>query len=138
MKTTTLYLMDGEMAKWNALSDDTKEGWTVQGETLASFESTDVLKVRAGMARFDSFPVLRDIVKKSAAGEKIDMITLHDMPEAVLPELCFTIGAVGMTALIAAMFAEMKTDEDIAAIAGMSALRHDILSTNASVTIPRR
>lgn len=138
MKTTTLYLTDAEMTKWNALPEERKDGWTVEAETLTSYESTDVLKVRAGMARFDSFPVLRDVVKNAAAGQKIDIDSLKGMPEAVLPELCFTIGAVGMTALIAAMFDQSKTDEDVAAIAGMSTLRHDILSTNASVTIPRR
>jgi hypothetical protein len=138
MKTTTLYLTDAEMKQWNALPDERRDGWTVEAEILTSYESADVLKVRAGMARFDTFPALRDVVKNSALGQKIDIDSLKGMPEAVLPELCFTIGAVGMSVLIAAMFAQMKTDEDIAAIAGMSTLRHDILSTNASVTIPRR
>lgn len=137
MKTTTLYLTPVEMERWSALPDGTRDGWTVVAETLTSYESADVLKVRAGMARFDTFPALRDVVKNAAAGQKIDFDSLKGMPEAALPELCFTIGAVGMTALIAAMFAQRRTDEDIAAIAGMSTLRHDILSTNASVTTPR-
>ena len=138
MKNTTLYLLDAEKEAWDALPDERKEGWTVESETLDSFESIDVLKVRAGMARFDTFPALRQIVKSAAAGQKIDLATLKGMPEAVMPELCVTLGAVGVTSVMSALFGMLKTDKDIAALAGFSSIRHDILKTNASVTVSRR
>ncbi len=138
MKNTTLYLLSGERVTWEALSDERKEGWTVKDETGTAFESADVLKIRAGMARFESFPELREVTKKVMAGEKPDLSILERMPEAILPELCFTIGARGVTALIAAQFKTLEKDDDIAALAGLTSIRHDILTTNASVTAPLR
>lgn len=136
MDRTTLALTDAETARWNALPAALKEGWTTERETGTAYESAVMLKVRAGMARFDSFPALRTVVAKAIAGEKPDVAALKGMPDAVLPELFFTIGAVGVTALIAAMFDHATTDEDVAALAGLTSVRRDILKVNETVTIP--
>lgn len=136
MKNTTLRLTDAEMKRWESLPAERTEGWEVEREDGVAYESPDVLKIRAGMARFDSFPALRAVVDAAMHGKKIDLAAVRDMPESVLPELCFTIGAVGMTVLIGALFAELASDEDVAAIAAMTSIRHDILTTNASVTAP--
>ena len=132
---TTLYLTPAESARFAAFSDALREGWTVEPETGTAYESLDVLKVRAGMARFDSYPALHDLVKNAADTGTLDPSFLARMPESVLPELCFTIGARGITALIAALFAMAADDADIEGIAGLSHIRRDILATNASITL---
>ena len=136
MQTHALYLTAAESEKVRRLPESLLEGWTIEEEAGTAYESADVLRVRAGMARFDTYPALRDMAKTVADGGTIDLGKLHDMPEAVLPELCFTIGARGITVLIAALIAEASTDEDVAAIAGLSSIRRDILRTNASITFP--
>lgn len=134
MTATALRLTNRETDAWNALPPALREGWTVEAEDGTAYESADVLKIRAGMARFDSYPALRDMVQALADGGAVDTSALGDMPESVLPELCFTVGARGVTALIAALLSAMSTDEDVAALAGLSSIRADILRTNASVT----
>lgn len=136
MQAHALYLTAAESEKVRRLPESLLEGWAIEEETGTAYESDDVLRIRAGMARFDTFPALRDMAKSAAAGEKIDFSTLRGMPEAALPELCFTIGARGITVLIAGLIANAKSDEDVAGIAGLSSIRRDILRTNASVTFP--
>lgn len=136
MQTHTLYLTAAESEKVRRLPETLLEGWTIEEETGTAYESADVLRVRAGMARFDTYPALRDMAKAVAEGETIDLSALRTMPEAVLPELCFTIGARGITVLLAGLIAEATTDEDVAGIAGLSSIRRDILRTNASITFP--
>lgn len=130
----TLILTPSEAEKIRTLPAALLEGWNIEHETGTAYESADVLKIRAGMARFDSFPPLRALVQDVAAKKAIDPSVLADMPESVLPELCFTIGAFGVTVLIAALIDSATTDDDLAGIEGLSKIRHDILETNASIS----
>ncbi len=136
MKTnTTLYLTADESAVFFALPESLREGWTVEVETGVAYEDVDVLKVRAGMARFETAPELREYIQKALRGEKVDPRAITDMPEHVLPEFFFTIGAVGVTLLLHTLLKQTATDEDVAGVAGFSHIRHDILQTNASITL---
>lgn len=136
MKTnTTLFLTVKESAAFAALPDALREGWMVEKEEGTAYEDMDVLKVRAGMARFETFPALREYVKGIASGGVIEPTTIKDLPESVLPELFFTIGARGVSALIAALLASCDDDGDVAGVAGLSHIRRDILNTNASITL---
>lgn len=136
MKTnTTLFLTEPEAAAFAALPEALREGWTVEPETGTAYEDADVLKVRAGMARFETFPALHEYVKQALSSGIVDPSTIKEIPESVLPELFFTIGARGVSALMAALFSECAQDDDVAGIAGLSHIRHDILQTNASITL---
>lgn len=136
MKTnTTLFLTEPEAAAFVALPESLREGWTVEPETGTAYEDADVLKVRAGMARFDSYPALREYVKESLRTGVVQPPAITELPESVLPELFFTIGAHGVRMLIAAMLSRCETDDDVAGIAGLSHIRRDILETNASITL---
>lgn len=132
---TTLYLTAAESAVFSSLPETLREGWTVEDENGTAYEDADVLKVRAGMARFDAFPDLRDFVQKAVRGEKIDPQTIKDIPQDALPELFFTIGAVGVTHMIRELLSACADDEDVEGVVGLSHIRRDILNTNASISI---
>jgi hypothetical protein len=135
MKTnTTLYLHADEAKAFAALPDALREGWTVEPETGTAYEDADVLRVRAGMARFDGHPELKRMAAQVLAGERLSDAQLKGIPEAILPELYFSIGASGIRILMKTLFPTIATDEDVAGFAGFSQLRHDILATNASIS----
>lgn len=136
MKTnTTLFLTEPEAIAFSALPESLREGWTVEPETGTAYEDADVLRVRAGMARFDSYPELKDIAKNVLAGQQPNSFVLGSIPESVLPELYFTIGATGVAILIRILLPNVKDDEDVSGLAGLTHIRHDILETNASITL---
>lgn len=135
MKTnTTLYLTADESAVFSALPESLREGWTVEPETGTAYEDDDVLKVRAGMARFDSYPELKGLAAQVASGTPLSPSQITKIPESVLPELYFTMGARGVGRLIAMLLRNVKTDEDVEGLAGLTHIRRDILNTNASIS----
>lgn len=133
--TNTLYLTAEEQSAFLALPEALREGWTVESETGTAYEDADVLKVRAGMARFETAPEMRAYVQESLKTGKIEPTTIKEIPESALPELFFTIGARGVSVLMKVMLQSTKGDEDVAGLAGLSHIRHDILHTNASITL---
>jgi hypothetical protein len=130
-----LYLTADEKKVFDRLSERLREGWVVEEETGTAYEDATVLKIRAGMARFESQPELHAFVKSAMDSGKVDPSTITTLHPSVLPELFFTIGAHGVTLLMATMLGQMQTDEDILALAGLSSIRHDILATNASISL---
>lgn len=132
---TTLYLTKAESAMFSALPDALREGWTVEEEKGTAYEDADVLKVRASMARFDAFPQLREFVRTVLKGESVDPRSIKDIPQDALPELFFTIGAVGVTHMLCELLPACTNDEDIEGVVGLSHIRRDILNTNASISI---
>lgn len=131
---TTLYLTVAESALFSGLSEALREGWTVELETGTAYESTDVLKVRAGMARFDSYPELKDLAAQVMAGTQLTAAQMEKIPESVLPELYFTMGARGVGRLIVMLLRNITSDEDVEGLAGLTHIRRDILQTNASIS----
>lgn len=131
---TTLYLTADESVVFSALSDALREGWTVEPETGTAYEDEDVLKVRAGMARFESYPELKGLAAQVASGTPLTAAQIAKIPESVLPELYFTMGARGVGRLIAMLVRNVHTDEDIQGLAGLTHIRRDILHTNASIS----
>lgn len=131
----TLYLTAVEREIFAALPKDVIAEWNLEPETGAAYETSDVLRVRAGMARFDSYPELLALTAQAAtSGKPIDAGVLAHVPESVLPELYFTIGACGLSAVIPVLLTQVKTDDDLEGVAGLSVARHDILRTNASIS----
>jgi hypothetical protein len=107
-------------------------GWNIQPETLKSFESDRQIWIRANMAEFKSAPELHELVTDVLAAKTINLKPIKNLPEELLPELLFTIGARGITQIIAALLLEPPTKELIESIAGFTHLRHDILEANAA------
>jgi len=131
----TLYLTEGEQQQFACLSESLREGWKMESETGTVYETPEELYVRATMARFDLHPELEAFVEAVRAGN-FDAEIPDDLSEDALQELCFTIGAQGMTSLMTVLFSRIQSDEDLQALASMSMVRHDILKTNADVRIP--
>jgi hypothetical protein len=130
---TTLFLTASERDRFEALPAMLREGWTVEEEMKPVFETDYELMIRASMADVSVYPELQTILDAARRGEKIDLSSLVEMPDSVIPEVLFAIGARGITVLMDELFANTSTDEDIQSLASFSTFRHDILRANASV-----
>lgn len=127
----TLYLTGEERKLFEALSDPLKEGWTVEEERSTAYETAEELAMRQKMASFAEFPQVAALAKQVEAGSALSALSLHDVPQEVLPELCFTIGAKGLSVLMASLLKEIQGDEDVEGLMGLSLLRHEMLLSNA-------
>ena len=129
-----LYLTKSEQATFQKLPDSVCEGWNVEPETGTAYENEAVLKMRARMANFDDFPGAKHVVKMASNAKKFDAEMLKGIEPQALYELCFTLGAVGITAMIQTILGDAKTDKDLYGIASFSLLRHELLATNSSIS----
>jgi len=130
----TLHLTDGEQKVFAALPEKLKEGWEVQEERSSAYESAEELSMRQQMVSFVEFPQVAALAKQVEAGSALSTLSLHDVPQEVLPELCFTIGAKGLSVLMASLLKEIRSDEDVEGLMGLSLLRHEMLLSN-TVTV---
>lgn len=128
-----LYLTKPEQDLFMKLPQKLREGWKVEVESGSAYESDAVLSMRGRMASFAEFPAVQALVDRMQKGEKPENLSLKDVPETVLPELCFTIGARGLSVFIGTLLKEVKSDGDIEGLAGLSLLRHEMLLANAPV-----
>lgn len=117
---------------FEALSDELKEGWTVEEERSTAYETSEELSMRQKMSSFDEFPQVASLAKQVADGSPLEKLSLQDVPQEVLPELCFVIGATGLSVLVATLLKEMKNDEDVEGLMGLSLLRHEMLLSNSA------
>ncbi|OGJ62752.1 hypothetical protein A3A67_03485 [Candidatus Peribacteria bacterium RIFCSPLOWO2_01_FULL_51_18] len=129
-----IYLNEAEKSLFDKLPESLKEGWQTEEEKGTAYESDEVLKMRRKMASFVDFP---QVIKVLVAVEKGETqgLSLVDIPEGILPELFFTIGARGLEVLIMRLLADAKTDGDLEGLAGLATCRHEILETNSSVSL---
>ncbi len=127
----TLILTAAERAVYDALPATLKADWKVQTESQTAYETDYQLMVRANMAELEPFPALKKIATDIRAGKQPDLTQVGQIPGEAIPELLFSIGARGITALIGHMLPRATRDEDIRAIAGFTFFRHDILKANA-------
>lgn len=132
----TLYLTKAEKVTFDSLSEKLTEGWQTEKEEGDAYESDDELSLRRKMASFKDISQVMALVDRLQKGEKLETLSLQDIPEAVLPELCFTIGARGLGVLMGLLLPEVKADADIEGLVGLSQLRHEMLLTNASFSLP--
>ena len=130
----TLYLTKDEQKAFEKLSAKLKEGWTVEGEAQTAYETPEELYIRANMADFSKFPQVQALVDAFQKGTPPEKLSMENMPEDVFPELCFTVGARGMTAFVRALLGDIKTDEDIQQLQSLAFLRHELLETNSSIS----
>lgn len=131
---TTVYLTADEATIFERLPSSVREGWTVEREEGTAYEDVEVLRIRAGMARFESYPALAAAAAGIVRTGTVDATLLRDMPEEMVPELCFTIGARGLSALVVSLLGNVQTDRDVQWLAGMTQIRHQMLETNASIS----
>ena len=127
---TTLYLTAEEKAVFDGLSDELKEGWSVEVEAIDYEETTMKQQVRFDVMNVQS-PGLQDFQEKAKAvstkeeietlASELDFSAFNDVD---ITELFYALGPFSIGELITRFLGEAKVDEDIQGILGMSALRH--------------
>lgn len=131
---TTLYLTADEQKRFQALPEGVKDGWVVEAETGDQYETKRQLEMRFYMSTLAKDPAVRKLFEEFQSGKDLDQLALPDLSESLASEFFFTIGARGLTLLMAQMFQEgLANDEDLEGVAGLSMIRHKILETNAAV-----
>ena len=132
--TNELHLMAKEKAVFEALPDSVQEGWSVIDETLDCFESERQIVMRYRLADFSAYPQVGVMVERIVNGESPADVSLNDLPDGVQKELYFTMGARGVNSLIQTLLPDVNSDDELAALAALSAARHELLEINASAT----
>lgn len=130
----TLILTADERKIFDTLPATLKEGWMVEEETGNAYETHEELSMRQRMASFEDFPQLQALAQQVTGNRPLAEISLQEVPPEILPEFCFTIGARGLSALIALALRQAKDDEDIEGLAGFTSLRHEMLIANTSAS----
>ncbi len=129
----TLYLTAAEKEAYDMLPEDIREGWEVVDETLDAYETDRQLMMRAHMSTMHKYKAMQEIAEKLKNGTPAEEIDLGGIPDEMLPDFYFTIGARGLRQMIAYSFQLCKDDEDIKGVASLTWIRHQLLESNASV-----
>jgi hypothetical protein len=124
----TLFLTPDEQTRFGTLPEALRQGRDVETETSTNLESDEQLEIRRQLASFKDDPTAIALADAIAAGKPAS--EWPEVPQAVLPELYFTIGARGVTAMINALLGEIADSEDIDLLAALTFIRHELLGTN--------
>lgn len=128
-----IFLNAEERKRFDALSAEFTKGFTVTDETSKAYETDYELVIRANMADLSTFPAFKQMFDDLRAGKKTDVGMIKEIPEEALPEVMFTIGARGIAMLMDEAFDHVESAKDMEGVAGLSVLRHDILTSNSQV-----
>lgn len=132
--SNTLFLTKDEQKVFSALPEALRSEWPVEAESLNSYESPDVLAMRAEISPLRHHPALQKALEALSKGESIDKIALPSLSERDIGEFFFCIGARGISTFLGAQLQSAKTDDDIRAVSHLSEVRHKLLETNASIS----
>lgn len=128
----TLFFTADEQALFTRLTSVTPADITVSEETSTAYETDEQLEIRAQIASFKDEPAAKGLAEAIAAGK--DASEWPDVPSEYLPELYFTIGARGLTAMIAVLLERATDEEDVRMLSALTTLRHEILANNESAS----
>jgi hypothetical protein len=136
----TLFLTPQEQAVFDALSDDLKEGWETEGETLTYDDTPQKRMIRLSLLRLHD-PVLlelRDRAEKAQSPEELANLLhdldLKDIDDGDLASLFFALGPVVLSQLISHLLGAVTNDKDIEGVTALTVIRHSILSSFRSVS----
>jgi len=131
----TLHLSQKEQELFNGLSEDFKEGWTIQPEALSYADTESKRAIRLSLLHLHT-PGLLDLqesVRKSKNKEEfqkaLEETDLSVITEGDLYELFFALGPEPMFPLVEYLFSKVETDEDMMVISAMTNLRHGLLES---------
>jgi len=127
---TTLYLTDEEKAVFNGLSNELKEGWTVENANIEYDETTQKQRIRFDVMN-NQDPALQKFqekIKEAKTKEEIETLAseldFSALNDVDLTEIFYALGPISIGILIERIIGEVESDEDIQGILGMSVLRH--------------
>ncbi|MBI1812354.1 hypothetical protein HY285_04440 [Candidatus Peregrinibacteria bacterium] len=127
-----LYLTKDEQKLFGKLPDSLREGWEVKEETYTRYESDAVLAMRMQMVRKEHAknPMINDLYAKLQGGASLETMQIPSLPDQMVQEFFFTIGARGAKMFIDALMHSLTKDEDIQALADLTETRHQLLLIN--------
>lgn len=129
-----MYLTATEEVLWQKLPASLREGWEVTEEAHIAYERPEELRMRAHIASFQKHPAVQALTQKLAGGASVEEVSLDDIPEDVLPDVYFTMGAAGVKTLIGALLPRIQTDQDVEGLASLTEVRHELLAANAAIS----
>lgn len=133
-----LFLTADERKVFDALPAAVREGWEVRAERDAVPDDAARRAMRLQLLHLHD-PALRAFVR--SAGETKDSaaltalvlgMDLKGVADADLAELCFALGPVPLTAIIADLLPKTKTDDDLEGVQAIALIRHSLLAAAAS------
>jgi hypothetical protein len=128
-----LYLTADEKALFEKLPTDVKEGWPVEEEKGTAYETDDELRMRLLMLKEEQ-PKHQALLEKLADGSVKTMEQagqfLESLPPNFLFTIFFTLGARGMSKMLAAFLENVKSDADLDGISQITYIRHALLESN--------
>ena len=134
----TLYLTADEIKLFDALSDDLKEGWETEEETIVYEDTEEQRNLRLDFMEI-SDPVAKDIQEKAKgakspqdAGAVLEGYDMGNLAEDDMWEVFFALGPDVLTSMIEKFFAEVKDDKGVENISTLSIVRHELLANLTS------
>lgn len=130
----TLYLTATEKEMFDRLPVSLKEGWKVEVQSEDGYETPEELEMRGEMAHITmgKNPKVAELLKKFEESGEVSSIDWAELPEEVLMDFFFTIGASGIGGIIEYILAEAKEDKDVADAAQLSSIRARITELNTA------
>jgi hypothetical protein len=109
-------------------------GFDVQPEELETYETDEELEIRWQISALKDHPALRPLGAFYKDGKMSEGFSFDGVPPELIPEFCFTIGARGVTLLVAAMILDLKTKDDTALLSNLTQIRNQLLLNNQSIS----
>lgn len=130
-----LLLTAKEITIFERVSAPLREGWKVSTETLDCYESAKQLHMRYNMADFTMAPEMKTWADRAKKGEDLKDFSLDTVGVEFQKELFFVLGAKGVNGIIQVLLGNIRNDDDVQALAELTAVRHKLLEINRSATI---
>ncbi len=134
----TLYLTSAERSLYDKLPSALKKAWggEVVEETGTAWETDRQLQDRARQLASDASPAVVSAAKKMEKKLKtqgFDAVDMADFPEEALSSVLLMLGAVGLTAVVNRALQNVRNEEDLATVEGLTSIRNQILMSNSLV-----
>lgn len=132
----TLQLTHGELALFAAIPDAVREGWDAQPETLPVVDEPPrkLIRLQLLTLRDPSLQALQRSLSAMDDPEKAALaladVDFHAVSYDDLAELCFAMGPASLTTIITHLLRQAASDEDLASIASLTFLRHELLTAS--------
>ncbi len=121
-----------------ALPAEIRSAWeaNLREEVIDAYETTEELEKRMAQSQLGKSPavqaLIKDVSDHMAEGKSIENISIAGIPDDLVPDFLYSIGASGVSALLQMMLQSPKLKpKDMESIAALSRARHRILQINA-------
>lgn len=130
----TLFLTAEEQKTFGALPAKLREGWTVHAEQEGNLRDDAAHRAMRLQLVHLHDPKLKEFIQRGSAltdahalAEFVASADLHGVEDGDLAELCFALGPVPLSGIIAILLAQAKHDDDVEGIQALALIRHSLL-----------